>query len=95
MPPQQRLYNGLTRPADYSIFVCEWTCLLAGKSMLAQEWTCQHGQRAAIMVTAVAVGALAYGQCSWATASADRPAGDRRWYMTAGDGNDGTAGQTM
>jgi len=37
--------------------------------MLAQEWTCQHGQRAAIMVTAVAVGALAYGQCSWPTAS--------------------------
>ena len=25
MPLQQHLYNGLTRPADYSIFAWEWT----------------------------------------------------------------------
>jgi len=38
MPLQQHLYNGLARPADYSIF--EWECK---ESMLVQEWTYPHG----------------------------------------------------
>jgi len=46
MPPQQHLYNGLARPADYSIFAREWTCTTASESMLAQEWTGPHAQRA-------------------------------------------------
>jgi len=46
IPQQQHLYNGLARPADYSIFAREWTRPPEGESMLAQEWTCPHGQRA-------------------------------------------------
>jgi len=34
---------------DYSIFAGEWTRLPAGKSMLAQEWTCPHGTRAGLL----------------------------------------------
>jgi len=77
MPSQQRLYNGLARPADYSIFARELTCppvgecLPAGESMFAQGWTCPHGQRAG------------YGHRGWCTAivawpmaSAARPQGE-------------------
>jgi len=32
LPRQQHLYNGLTRPADYSVFAREWThCLRASR----------------------------------------------------------------
>ena len=48
MLPRQHLYNGLVRPVDYSIFAREWTRLQAGQSMLAQEWTLPHGQRAGL-----------------------------------------------
>jgi len=47
MPPQQCLYNGLARSADYSIVARP-----TGESMLAQEWTHSlsrtHGQRAGL-----------------------------------------------
>jgi len=37
MPPQQHLYNGVARPADYCIFVPEWTRLPMGKFMLESQ----------------------------------------------------------
>ena len=46
MPPQQHLYNGLTRPA------CEYT--------LAQEWTRHRLRRLARLPMVIRV--LAYGQ---------------------------------
>jgi len=44
MPPQQHLYNGVARPADYCIFVPEWTRLPMGKFMLDSQIVC-HGHR--------------------------------------------------
>jgi len=41
--PEQHLYNGLARPANYSVDARKWTRLPAGESMLAQKWTCPHG----------------------------------------------------
>jgi len=38
MPPQQPLYNGLARPADYSIIAREWTRPPTGESMLARNY---------------------------------------------------------
>jgi len=51
MPQPQYLYNRLASLANYFIFAREWTLSPVGKFMLAQEWTCLHGQR------------LAYGHC--------------------------------
>jgi len=42
MPPQQHIYNGLVRPANYFIFAWEWTRPPADESMLAQECNRLH-----------------------------------------------------
>jgi len=49
MPLQYHLYNGLTRPADYSIFVRDMTDPPACESVLAQEWICPVGQRTGLL----------------------------------------------
>jgi len=54
-PPQQHLYKGLARPADYSVFAREWT----SESMLAQEWTYPHGDRAGVRLSWLARGSWA------------------------------------
>jgi len=53
MPPQQRMHDGLARPADYYNSSREWVRPPAGESMVAQEWT-----RPCSM--------LAYGHRGWA-----------------------------
>ena len=42
MSPQQQLYNGLARPANYSIFAPEWTCPLRPSSLAYGQrgWLC-------------------------------------------------------
>ena len=44
MPPH--LCNGLTRPADYSMFAREWTRPPAGVFMLAQDSVLDYGHPA-------------------------------------------------
>jgi len=45
MSRRHHLCNALAHPADYYIFVLEWTRPPAGDSMLGHELTCPHGCR--------------------------------------------------
>ena len=76
MPPHQRLYNGRTHPADYSIFFTKMDSLVCGRVHVGKgidspaETACKTTENVASQRP------VWLAASCWPTVSADRPAGE-------------------
>jgi len=79
IPPQQQLYNGLARPADYSILAREWTRRLRASpcwhrnGLACTDSVLAYGQRDGIWPADVGTGQ-----------TSGRTTGQTRWKHSSG-----------